>query len=162
MECAAQHGRFVIPQSAQRHQLVVIPPSRRLIYCLKICIYTIRLSSLLDVDIYFPLKVLFDYTLKKKKKASSGALKLNKVVTPNFQIGSVVFFIGFSISRYVTLESMLNNLFAIIDHFCFNGKKIEEEMVVGILSVNVHSKVQLSSGWEKTQLFSLTHLSLVY
>lgn len=35
---------------------------------LKICIYMIRLSGLLDLDIYFPLKVMFDYTLIKNSK----------------------------------------------------------------------------------------------
>lgn len=35
---------------------------------LKICIYTIRLSGLLDLDIYFPLKAMFDYTLIKDRK----------------------------------------------------------------------------------------------
>lgn len=33
MERGAQHGMFVIIQSAQRRQAVVIPPTRRLIYC---------------------------------------------------------------------------------------------------------------------------------
>lgn len=35
---------------------------------LRICIYTIWLSGLLDLDIYFPLKVMFDYTLIKNRK----------------------------------------------------------------------------------------------
>lgn len=35
---------------------------------LEICIYMIRLSSLLDLDIYFPLKGMFDYTLIKNRR----------------------------------------------------------------------------------------------
>jgi len=43
------------------------PSAGRIGTSLKICIYMIRLSSLLDLDIYFPLKPMFDYTLIKKR-----------------------------------------------------------------------------------------------
>lgn len=47
------------------------PPSAgRMGTSLKICIYMIRLSSLLDLDIYFPLKMMFDYTLIKNRKST--------------------------------------------------------------------------------------------
>lgn len=82
-----QHACFVIIQSAWDRKLVIIQPLFPLIYnrgwrrrllglvlpsvgwigtSLKISIYMIRLSSLLDLDIYFPLKAMFDYTLIKK------------------------------------------------------------------------------------------------
>lgn len=91
MKICVQHARFVIIQSAWDHKLVIIQPLFSLIYnrgwrrqslwlvlpsvgwmgsSLKICIYMIRLSSLLDLDIYFPLKAMFDYTLIKNRKTT--------------------------------------------------------------------------------------------
>lgn len=85
------HAQFVIIQSASDCKLVIILPLFCLInnrqwrtrwLCLvlplvgwietslKICIYMIRLSTLLDLDIYFPLKVMFDYTLIKNRKTT--------------------------------------------------------------------------------------------
>lgn len=49
---------------------LVLPSVGRMGTSLKICIYTIRLSSLLDLDIYFPLKPMFDYTLIKNRKTT--------------------------------------------------------------------------------------------
>lgn len=86
-----EHAQFVIIQSASDCKLVIIPPLFCLIYnhqwrtqwlclalplvgwiepSLKICIYMIRLSGLLDLDIYFPLKVMFDYALIKNRKTT--------------------------------------------------------------------------------------------
>lgn len=91
MKSCVQHARFVIIQSAWDCKPVIIQPLFSLIYnrgrrkrllwlvlpsvgrmgtSLKICIYMIRLSSLLDLDIYFPLKVMFDYTLIKNRKTT--------------------------------------------------------------------------------------------
>ncbi len=91
MKSCVQHARFVIIQSAWDRKLVIIQPLFSLIYnrgrrrqllwlvlpsvgrmgtSLKICIYMIRLSSLLDLDIYFPLKPMFDYTLIKNRKST--------------------------------------------------------------------------------------------
>lgn len=55
---------------------------------LKICIYMIRLSSLLGLDIYFPLKPMFDYTLLKDKVAPSwlGLTQSCPVVSLGFRV----------------------------------------------------------------------------